>query len=70
MPTPPVVHRGLVWLTTDPKSLDLLLVDPQLGKLVAARPAPGLAAIRPADEARFTARLARIGQVPRLVEGA
>ncbi len=66
----PTVHRGLVWLTADPKALDLLLADPQLGKLVAARPAPGLAAIRPADQARFAARLAKLGQVPRLVEGA
>jgi hypothetical protein len=67
---PPLVHRGLVWITADPSALDLLLADPQLARLVAARPAPGLAAVRPADQARFTARLAKIGQVPRLVEGA
>ncbi|MFN7144571.1 MAG: hypothetical protein ACK4YP_12405 [Myxococcota bacterium] len=66
----PVVHRGLVWITADPRELDLLLADPHLGKLVAARPAPGLAGVRAADEGRFSARLARIGQVPRRVEGA
>ena len=64
----PTIHRGLVWLTADPRTLDLLLADPQLAKLVATRPAPGLAGIRRGDHARLTARLARLGQVPRLME--
>lgn len=68
--TKPTVHRGLVWITADPRALDLLLADPQLAKLVAARPAPGLAAVRPADQAKLTARLAKIGQVPRIAEAS
>jgi hypothetical protein len=68
--TPPVVHRNLLWLTGAPETLDVVLADPHLRELVVARPAPGLAAVAPADRARVEARLARLGQAARLERGA
>lgn len=66
----PIVHRNLLWLTAAPETLDVVLADPQLRELVVARPAPGLAAVAPADRARLEARLARLGRAARLVKGA
>ena len=68
-PPAPVLHRNLHWLTAAPGALDLLLADPQLRELVVARPAPGLAAVAPADRARLEARLSRLGRAARLVKG-
>jgi hypothetical protein len=71
MPAPErTVHRGLLWLEGTAPTLDLLVSDTHLRKLVAARPAPELLAILPGDRARFEARLAKLGQVARIVEGA
>jgi hypothetical protein len=66
----PDIHRNLLWISADPRALDLLLADPQLRDLVVARPFPGVAAARGADRARLEARLAKLGQVPRIAEGA
>ena len=63
----PIVHAGLVWLRADAAALDLLLADAQLGRMVAARVAPDLAAVRVADRERVLARLAKLGQTPRIV---
>ena len=61
------IHRNLIWLATEPGTLDLLLADGPLGRLVAARPTAGLVGVLPRDRARFEARLARLGQVARIV---
>lgn len=64
---PPRVHRNLIWLRADPAALDLLAADPQVARLLLARPAPGIAAVRPADQERLGARLTKLGHVPRIV---
>jgi len=66
-PPQPRLHRGLVWLAGDPAELELLAADAQLAALVRARPHPGLLGFAEGAADRVTARLAKLGTVPRRV---
>ena len=61
------LHRGLLWLSGDAGEIDLLARDPQLATLIAARPHPTLLGFLPSAQEKLTARLMKLGQMPRRV---
>jgi hypothetical protein len=68
-PAPLRVHRGLVWLTGEPEQVEALARDPHIAPLVLARPTAGLLGFARSSVEKVTARLAKLGTVPRREEG-
>ncbi|HND33781.1 MAG TPA: hypothetical protein PKY30_03435 [Myxococcota bacterium] len=58
------IHRNLLWLTADAASLDLLLKDPTVARMLAVRVSPELAGFRRDDQAKLEARLTKLGHAP------
>ena len=60
-------HLNLLWMQADEATLELLLKDPILSKMAAARPAPDLVAFRKEDQDKLQNRLQKLGHVPAVV---
>jgi hypothetical protein len=58
------LHVNLLWMQADDSTMELLLKDPTLSKLVVARPAPDMAAFRREDQEKLQARLQKLGHIP------
>ena len=61
-----VIHQNLLWMEAEASTLDLLLVDPTIAKLLAVRVAPNLAGFRKEDQEKLQSRLSRLGHIPAL----
>lgn len=58
------IHRNLLWLSAEAASLDLLLKDPTVARMLAVRVSPELAGFRRDDQSKLEARLAKLGHAP------
>ena len=63
-----VIHQNLLWVEADPATLELLLKDPTVAKLLAVQVAPNLAGFRREDQEKLQARLSKLGHIP-AIEG-
>lgn len=59
-----VLHVNLLWMQADEATMELLLKDPSLSKMVVARPSPEIAAFRKEDQEKLQARLQKLGHIP------